>query len=401
MTSPRIALVAGGLSIGGTTTFLRYLAHALMQAGARVEVLSFKWSNPMAREFERDGIPVHLEDNRRLIHEDLLASGYEKLREFGPDAVFAVVGSASFEMLRYAPESVLRVGMIHDHYQIVYDLLRRYEPWMDAIATVSRKTWEHAGVIMPNIPCEYLAHGIRLASWEPRANDPGQPLRILYFGRYQESHKQVSMFPKVIAELERRKIPFQWTFHGQGPDRELLTVPLASQVEAGTVKFSMPVDHAQVGGIIAAHEVYTHAAVHEAGPLTLLEAMNYGLVPVCGDIPCLIDEVIRPGENGFRVKVDDPVAYADAIQRLHEDRSLLRNLSVAARNTITADFSAEAMAGRYLDFISRHRRGPGAPKSAWPSRVDTRSIVLEGLRYSPLLRPVRRVLKKIAALHSS
>ncbi|MFZ4683847.1 MAG: glycosyltransferase, partial [Terrimicrobiaceae bacterium] len=148
---------------------------------------------------------------------------------------------------------------------------------------------------------------------------------------------------------------------------------------------------------IAAHDVYMLASTHETGPLTLLEGMKGGLVPICGNIPCLVDEVIRDGQNGFLVPQDDPKAYVDAILRLHQDRPLLERLSAAAREIAATHYSEEAMADRYLGFIAKHIDLKKSRTADWPEAIDGGSRLLQGPRHARPLRFLRRIVKKARA----
>ena len=82
----RIALVAGGLPLGGSTTYMLFLASGLQELGAKAEIFSFTSSNPLSREFSEAGIRVHTFDEKQMIYEDRLRGLYAELRAFDPQA---------------------------------------------------------------------------------------------------------------------------------------------------------------------------------------------------------------------------------------------------------------------------------------------------------------------------
>src|SRR5437588_8648850 len=110
----RVAFLTGGLPLGGSTMFILNLASALRALGLPAEVFSFSAGNPLANEFSEAGVPVHLEDEKRLIYEDRVQLLYQALREFDPTVVMSVLSVESYEMLRYLPSGVLPVGVILD-----------------------------------------------------------------------------------------------------------------------------------------------------------------------------------------------------------------------------------------------------------------------------------------------
>ena len=126
----RIALISGGLALGGATTFLINLAGELIRRNFAVEVFSFENNNPLAADFQSQKIPALCLDGRRMIFEDRLEIVLRRLREFGPTVVIANLGASSFEVLRYLPAHIFRVGVIHSDESSQYDMVRHYTPCM-------------------------------------------------------------------------------------------------------------------------------------------------------------------------------------------------------------------------------------------------------------------------------
>src|SRR5262249_24436987 len=110
----RIAIVSGGLPFGGSTTFALQLASGFRKIDVPCAVFSFTNKNPLGDEFAAAGIPVHTTNEAALIFEDRLTDIYRQVATFNPTAVIANIGGEAYELLRYVPEGVARIGMIHD-----------------------------------------------------------------------------------------------------------------------------------------------------------------------------------------------------------------------------------------------------------------------------------------------
>ena len=104
-------------------------------------------------------------------------------------------------------------------------------------------------------------------------------------------------------------------------------------------------------------DVFVMPTYFEGLPMSLLETMSYGAVPVVtkvGSIPT----VVKDGENGLFVKAKNVDSICDALKKLDDDRSLLAKMSVEARRTIQENFSAAKYVERlnafpfYFFFIS-------------------------------------------------
>ncbi|HXT10154.1 MAG TPA: glycosyltransferase family 4 protein [Candidatus Angelobacter sp.] len=392
----RIAIVTGGLGFGGSTSFVLQLASGLQEIHVPSAVFSFMRKNEFAGEFEAKGIPVHTTDEERLIFEDRLAFLCKKIAEFAPTAVLANIGAESYELLRYVPQGVARIGIVHDLATRPQLTVRLYHDVLDGVAAVNPHLASMVHAESPQTACRYVTHGIPLVSGSrPRDPNPDRPLKLIFFGRL-EPGKGTRVFPLILRELQKRNIPFQWTIHGQGSDESYLRETLKKEIEAGQVVMSSQVPREKLFAIVRQHDVFIMASDIEGGPLTLLEAMSAGLVPVCNNIPSLAQEVVKP-ENGFLIP-RDPARYAECLAILHQDRALLEKMSAAAKEIITANFTLEAMARRYLDFI--HSLTLPENAKPWPRHMDPKPIrtstgVAKIAQSVKMVRHARRVLKRI------
>lgn len=390
----RIAFVTVGVPSGGSTVFLLNLAEGLREIGASSEVFSFTQDNPLAREFSDLQVPVHTADESRSIFEDRLAALYQKLAAFRPNAAIANLGADSLEMLRYIPPGVARIAMIHE--QGMQHGPPNYKEFVDGIAVVNPAWVNLASQRNPSAQCRFLAHGISIPKADlVRAPNFSGLLRLVYFGRLNET-KGTRLFPPIAKHLEKLGVPFRWTIHGEGPEETWLRAQFADAIKAGTIVLAPHVPRKNLFRTIREHDAFIMASESEGGPLTLLEAMVVGLVPICGDIPCLIQEVINC-DNGFVVP-RDPGSLAHPIAELHRDRARLEKMSAAARKTITERYSLKAMAERYLDFI--RQLGPKSDTVAWPEKIQPQPI--RGLSFlgrisqnTAMGRQLRRTAKRI------
>lgn len=363
--SPRVALVSGGLKLGGSTTFLVSLGGELVRRGIAAEVLSFEKENPLASDFNRLKVPVFWQDDRRVIFEDRVRAVCEELRRFKPTVVVACLGGISFEVLRYLPSGVYRAGLAQSHDPGVYSMLRRHAADVDLMAGVSRLVTE----TIQGLPefagarvC-YLPYGVPMPRETTRVTlDAGAPLRLLYLGRLEEMQKRVRLFPRILDQLKASRIPFHWTIAGEGPERRYLESVLKSSTPDQSVRFTGPVLYEDVPALLTAHNVFLLASDFEGLPLSLLEAMGRGLVPVVSDLASGIRDVVDES-NGRRIAPENVGGYAQAIVWLHEHREEMKRLSENSRARVVREYSVEAMTDRWLQAVPA---GPRRP-AEWPA----------------------------------
>ena len=106
---------------------------------------------------------------------------------------------------------------------------------------------------------------------------------------------------------------------------------------------------------------YAHSTIsvsistHDGTPNTLLEAMAFGCLPICGDIES-IREWITPGENGLLVPPDDPQALAAAIDRALNDAAFRQTAAQKNLALVTERASSASMQEKIAAFYSRFKK---------------------------------------------
>src|ERR1700719_3886952 len=264
----KVALIAAGLPLGGSTTFMLFLAAGLKSIGAQVEVFSFTSTNPLAGDFSSAGIRVHACNERQDVYEDRLQSLYRELRVFGPSIVMSVLGVESYEMLRYLPTGVLRVGAILDMAIRPQVFVPRFCHTMDHIVVIAHYLVNEIMHTKDHPPVTYVQLGIPIPkNVAPREPNPNSPLRLIYYGRLENDSKGVRIFPEIAAALKGRKVQYEWTIQGTGPEENYLRRALAAEIQKGTVRFSAPVAHELLPSVIRAHDIYILTSTNEGGPL--------------------------------------------------------------------------------------------------------------------------------------
>lgn len=108
--------------------------------------------------------------------------------------------------------------------------------------------------------------------------------------------------------------------------------------------------------IYAAHDVCVLPSVQEPLGTSPLEAMAYGTVPVISTDAGSAG-VLTEGQDGLRVDMSDPGDLPAVMQRLLDDRALVRRLSAGARATAGTDLSPEIFVARMRGLLASRGRG--------------------------------------------
>jgi glycosyltransferase involved in cell wall biosynthesis len=202
----------------------------------------------------------------------------------------------------------------------------------------------------------------------------------------------VHLFPTILAALTKAGIPFHWTIAGEGDKRVELERAMQTASATQRVVFSGPVPNAQVPALLEKHDIFLLASEAEGLPLSLLEAMGHGLVPVVSDLESGIRDVVD-ATNGMLVPVEDVAGYARGIIHLHEHRDELAAKSAAARQRVKTNFSVEAMTDRWLAALPQATPVIGN----WPKRWNIRPplVARHPVYFSPPMRVIRRLAARL------
>jgi glycosyltransferase involved in cell wall biosynthesis len=167
----------------------------------------------------------------------------------------------------------------------------------------------------------------------------GEALRVVSVG----SFLPVKNHAALIRGLAASGVPFRLTLVGGGAlEAEYLRV--AEELGcADRVAIRRNLSHAELAGLLVAHDVYVHYSLSEAVPRALLEAMAVGL-PVAATPVGFVDGVVEHGRNGLLVT---PATLGPALDELFRDEGLRRRLGTAARRTIAERFEGGAVFERY------------------------------------------------------
>ncbi|WP_174589767.1 glycosyltransferase family 4 protein [Methanocella conradii] len=103
----------------------------------------------------------------------------------------------------------------------------------------------------------------------------------------------------------------------------------------------------------SACDLFMFPSVYEGLPLTLIEAISCGAVPVCMNLPPMTE--IVDDTNGYMCERFDPIAFADTVNRAlrDEDRAEKSRLCVETSKKFDMDRSIDATLALYQSLLRR------------------------------------------------
>ena len=329
-----VLVIAGfGIWVDGEPKVGKIESHLQPIAEAADEVV-YVCSGPASSE--TDGITYHPINRSRwklltLLRQFLVCLWLARRRQFDVVVSFSLVPYGMFALvvgaLTRTPTHLGIIGSdldVHANARygpVVRWLFRRFD-----VVTVSGSDFrdrlvamgvrrERIFIVLHPVRSEYAAASVR----------ESPDYDVLWLTRLSPE-KDPMLFVDALTELRDRSVEFRAAIVGGGSMEEEVRRAVADRGLDDAVDVpgwaNSPVEYYRNA------RVYVLTSEREMLPLSLVEAMLVGVPPVTpplGAIPDIVDD----GENGLLVD-RDPVAYADAIERLLTDESFRAAVAAAA-----------------------------------------------------------------------
>ena len=160
-------------------------------------------------------------------------------------------------------------------------------------------------------------------------------LEILYLGRI-EPNKGMDYLYEAMKELKGENARLHFAGIEQGANNY---IGKFKDLLGNQFVYEGVVSGKQKTELLKRSHVFVLPSLYEGLPMSLLECMSYGLVPVTTNVGS-IGEYVENGTNGLLLKVKDSHSIIEALTLLLNDSALVLQLSEAARHTIFSRFNS-------------------------------------------------------------
>lgn len=180
--------------------------------------------------------------------------------------------------------------------------------------------------------------------------------QVVAMGRFTEQ-KGFDLLLRAFAEVRARHPEWTLVIMGDGPLRTELTglaraLGLESRVRLAGV---VPDPYAVMGG----SELFVLSSRYEAFPMALCEAMACGMAVIATEYHRDVRDIVRDGENGLLVPVEDVAALVAAMDRLMTNDAERRRLGACAAE-ISERYGVERVMGQWDELLAATVRRTGA-----------------------------------------
>lgn len=149
--------------------------------------------------------------------------------------------------------------------------------------------------------------------------------------------KNVKMLIDSIAKINAADVEgIVVSIFGDGPLRKDLEQRIVRYKLNNTI--TMHGHNQNIVEIMPAFDIFVNTSVHEGLPMSVLEAMARGVLPLCTRVGGM-KEIIEHSKNGMTVELNDNCALADTIVYLKNNKSVRKKIGVEARKQIIDNYN--------------------------------------------------------------
>lgn len=393
----RIALVISSLQMGGMETVLKSLGTFFVKNGDKVEFVEAESQGVWSSYFQSLGFPV------RTIPLTWRKSKIEHSKDLAK-----VLNRYDVVMLNDVPYVQASLGMLEPRV-IAIPIIHLDMPSFIANAAGNAGQWDKVVAVSPllkerflgNTICgpmtiDYIANGVEVSDdWSKIGVDfdSVKPMNVVFSGRIENKQKGANLLPNIVQAVNATGASIHLNVIGDGPD----LIKLRETFEArkiSNVCFYGSLTHAEAIKILCKNDVLVMPSFFEGMPISLLEAMANGLVPLVSNLIGSTDLIVKDKVNGYLITPGNYEEFAAAICALEKNRLKLKEMSRLAWESIKKDFSTERMGNAYLQLIENLTYEKNSSNVSTRSRSIDISLLgdLPRLPFC-LIRPVRKILK--------
>jgi glycosyltransferase involved in cell wall biosynthesis len=216
------------------------------------------------------------------------------------------------------------VQFLHGDYDYYYYLAQRNQAWVDSFICVSASIADELKKRIPERIND--VHYLRFPVPELKGTRENQAtLELVFAGRCEEA-KGYHLLPLIDAALQQKNILAHWHIAGPGSDQ----LQVQQQWKQSQVHFYGNLSQNDLTALLLKSTAFVLPTLAEGMPLSVIEAMKAGAIPVVNDLNGGLRELVTNDINGYRIPNNDPLIFAERLAAIAADAEKRKQLSAAA-----------------------------------------------------------------------
>jgi glycosyltransferase involved in cell wall biosynthesis len=261
------------------------------------------------------------------------------------------------------------ISIVHNDRDVFYEMARLLQDRVSTIVGVSERIRTKLKAVVPlsrRSIVRYIPYGVEsVALREPKTFD--RPLQLVYLGRIQQEQKRIFDLVPFVTALNALGVNCVLNVIGDGGDVRELFDKLSLRPGTAQINFWGPVLHREAMQQLSTQDIYLLFSEFEGLPISLLEALTRGVVPVVSQISSGVSEILIDSVNARIFPIGRADLAAKIVAELAQDRLQLFRLSQSAKQ-LGDKFSIDKMFASYADMLWETIETTQQQRFPWPLR---------------------------------
>ena len=200
------------------------------------------------------------------------------------------------------------IFFVHGDYSYYYQLAEKHEKVIDMFIPVADNIAIKLKNILPYRAADisYLRFPVPEVFYNDGAKKNGN---IIFVGRC-ETEKGYHLLPIIAKRIVDKGINIQWHIAGNEDEHSNDAILWDERIK---VSFLGNIPNIELLKLLHGMQVIILPSIAEGMPVSLIEAMKAGVIPVVNDIPGGIQELIVNNETGYKITGNEVDGYVDKI----------------------------------------------------------------------------------------
>lgn len=263
------------------------------------------------------------------------------------------------------------IHFLHGAYNYYYELAIKHEHIVDLFIPVAEHIEKELNSFLPfrKDDIKYLRFPVDIV--ETARSD--RKNNIVFLGRLEEA-KGYTLLPSIAMELKRRGKNLHWHIIGSPPLGSVNKVEWESGLQ---VSFYGAINNETVLKVLPEMKILLLPSLFEGMPLSIIEGMKAGVIPIVNDIEGGIQELVINGKTGYKIPNRDVSFFTeriiDIIENTSEAMQLQENTIRHANSLFDPYKNAKLIEDNILlKYHSGQREKK--PKKIYGSRLDKKCL---------------------------
>lgn len=259
------------------------------------------------------------------------------------------------------------VQFVHGDYDYYYQLAVKHVDSISAYVCVSSAINQKLQRLLPHRIKDIAYLKLPVPDLRPvKKSMAGR--RLVFIGRC-ENEKGYPLLPLIDQQLQIKGLCFEWHIYGEGSSEKEKQLIWANQAN---VFFHGVVSGEEIIKVLPTYDFLILPTIAEGMPVTVIEAMKAGVVPVVNHLSGGLEELIGNNERGVLIEQNRVENYATSLQQLQQQPERARKMAQMASAYACSEFDAVNCTLTIETFIASYAKNIRQVKAqkAYGSRLD-------------------------------